>query len=386
MAELPRPHHLSALRGLESRRRMHAAQGIYPSAIQEEADSRAAIGEAYRAWPDYQRVGIERERVKESKRQWNLSYEQQQEQNKRQQRSSMVSGIGNLALTYKMLTSGGSAATSTAIAPTTAGPGSILGGGSGMELGAAAGPGGSAGITGAGVGVPATGVPGAGYGAALSEPAATAAGESALSTTATTAPGAFQGVGLGSTAGGVAAGYVGEQIGTELLGETGGEFAGYGSAFVVGTALAGGNPLGGVAAMGAYFVGDVIFEDVLGIDLGSWLCTEMQKFWPVSRSDWKTIKTLQSYSLENHYGVMKFYLDFGPDLVTMIDASEDTDEFYKNFRDDVFNPAVRHIKKGEEEKAYILYTDMLKLLFKKYLPHLSEDFEELLNEGVRRAA
>lgn len=177
-------------------------------------------------------------------------------------------------------------------------------------------------------------------------------------------------------AAGAAGGYmVGSAVGASMA-------AGASSA-----ALAGGATAAGAAAAGASagaWAGPIgagvglavgVGLNLLGVDIGSWLCTETGKHVGLDKHDKKTLKLFREWAKKARPNFLKFYLRIGPELTKSIEGLSDVEEFYKNLKVSMIKPVISLVSQGKQEEAGDLYIKHTKVLIGFYTPRHSAEAE-----------
>lgn len=152
----------------------------------------------------------------------------------------------------------------------------------------------------------------------------------------------------------------------------------YGSA----TVGAGAGALSGLAIGASYGsvggpvgagIGAIIGGIAGAVSSSTWLCTATKNTVGLDEREMLDVIRLRRYALENHKGMMLFYLNEGSKLVNAImdrNGIEGSKEFYRKLKDIMITPCLKFVKERNMEEAYQLYYDITEELFKEYLPDI----------------
>lgn len=365
-------------------------RGIYTSYNQ-----RKALGQRYSVDPalllDQQRMELEyslmpqRAALAEQRRQFNATKEMQEKANKQQGFSSMVGTAGNLGMLYYLGKGSGllgstPAATGMGITPAL-GSTEAIGAAIGAETGTGA----------LGMGSTVTPTLANGYNASAATYGAaegmglieSGAGLTNTTTASTAASGSALGsvvapVGLGLVAGQIGKSGVGKDMGKAMsLGLLGGEkeqavMAGGGLGAGAG-ALAGasyGSVLGLPGAAVGAVVGGIVGTVSSLVD--SWICTACHRHVGLTKEEIGKMQSLKEYCEKNHRGWIDSYIVNAPTLVKEIaEAETDIEAFYMRIREILIEPIY---KEEDLEKCFDIYLNVVKELFKTYMPEF--EFKE----------
>lgn len=118
--------------------------------------------------------------------------------------------------------------------------------------------------------------------------------------------------------------------------------------------------------------GQAIWSGVSSIFGGSHLCTATsERLDLLSKEDKDNMLKLLRYSLDNHKGWTKFYLDEGVELVQKINKTEEANNIYTNFYDDIIKPCAKLVEEGNLEDAYEKYITKAKQMIAEYMPDVN---------------
>ncbi len=118
--------------------------------------------------------------------------------------------------------------------------------------------------------------------------------------------------------------------------------------------------------------------------VGTWICTATKETIGMTPDEWDELARFRQYARENHFNVLRHYIEIGPNLISAIRESEGDNltAFYENLMVDMIRPVIVLSGSSHSEQAFEMYRDHTVKLCEKYTPELLGEFIKVVETDI----